>query len=77
MKFVKLIKANKLEYIYKKLRQYMSTHIDDLVDYANEDGFDAELLSDEFMLIRDNNEEYRAHIDKAGDTYYIDNVEKF
>lgn len=78
--YIRLIKCeqlNNLQSITQKLRQYMSTHIEDLVDYAEEDGFEAELLSDEFMLIIKDNNQYRAHIDKAGDTYYIDRVEEF
>lgn len=59
------------------LRRYESTHVEDLVDYAEEDGYEAELLSDEFMLVRDDDKEYRAHIDKAGDTYYVDRVEEW
>lgn len=54
----------------------MSTHVEDLVDYAKDDGYDAELESEEYMIVRKDGKEYRAHIDRAGDTYYVDRVEE-
>lgn len=77
--YIRLINSsnyNNSEDIMYQLRQYMSTHIEDLIDYAEEDGYEAELLSNEFMLISKDNYQYKAHIDKAGDTYYIDDIQE-
>ena len=62
--------------IEKDLRRNMSTHVEDLVDYAKEDGYEAELESEEYMIVHKDGKEYRAHIDRAGDTYYVDRVEE-
>lgn len=63
--------------VYSQARNYMSTNVEDLTEYAEDDGYEAELLSDEFMLLSRNGKQYRAHIDKAGSSYYIDNVEEW
>ena len=68
--------VSETETIRKKLRRNMSTHVEDLVDYAKEDGYEAELESEEYMIVRKDGKEYRAHIDKAGDNYYVDRVEE-
>lgn len=64
------------ELIQKDLRRNVSTHVEDLIDYAKEDGYEAELESEEYMIVRKDGKEYRAHIDRAGDSYYVDRVEE-
>ena len=67
--------SESVDAVYRQVRNYMSTHVEELVEYAENDGYDAELLSDEFMLLSRNGVDYRAHIDRSGDTYYVDRVE--
>lgn len=69
--------SESVDAVYRQARNYTSTHVEELVEYAEDDGYDAELLSDEFMLLSRNGVDYRAHIDKAGDTYYVDRVEEW
>lgn len=64
------------ELIQNDLRRNMSTHVEDLVAYAKEDGYEAELESEEYMIVHKDDKAYRAHIDRAGDTYYVDKVEE-
>ena len=51
--------------------------MEDLLEDTKDDGYDAELVSDEFMIVRKDDKEYRAHIDRAGSSYYVDKVEEW
>lgn len=76
-KYIKRYRGEDLvEDIQKELRRNTSTDVEDLIDYARDDGYDAELESEEYMIVRKNGKEYRAHIDKVGSTYYVDRVEE-
>lgn len=66
-----------VEDIQKSLRRNVASSVEDLLEYTKDDGYDAELVSDEFMIVRKDDKEYRAHIDRAGSSYYVDRVEEW
>lgn len=66
-----------VEDIQNSLRRNVASSVEDLLEYTKDDGYDAELVSDEFMIVRKDDKEYRAHIDRAGSSYYVDRVEEW
>ena len=66
-----------VEDIQKSLRRNVASSVEDLLEDTKDDGYDAELVSDEFMIVRKDDKEYRAHIDRAGSSYYVDKVEEW
>lgn len=66
-----------VEDIQESLRRNVASSVEDLLEYTKDDGYDAELVSDEFMIVRKDDKEYRAHIDRAGSSYYVDRVEEW